>query len=136
MPLKRNIFQRLFGICATRLPNNDDCWTYADGKITIDLARAPELEKPGSGLRIEGDNLPDRYLIVYGDDDKFHAFRNHCEHAGRRLDPVPGDEVVQCCSMGKSTYDYQGKIISGSAKDAVKTYPVEVQEGRLIISVG
>ena len=40
-----------------------------------------------------------RTLVVHGDDGTFHAFANRCRHMGRRLDPVPGTETVQCCSV-------------------------------------
>ena len=134
-PFKRNIFQRIMGICATPVPHNKDCWSYANGKIRIDLSRAPELERPGSGLRIESKDCPERILVVYGDDFQFHAFKNRCEHAGRRLDPVPGDEKVQCCSIGKATYDYEGKIMAGSAKGPIKVYLVDLADGELTISI-
>jgi nitrite reductase/ring-hydroxylating ferredoxin subunit len=134
-PYKRNIFQRLLGICATKPPRDKDCWSYAEDRITLDLTRAPELEQPGSGLRLEGGNCPERVLVIYGDDCRFHAFRNRCEHFGRRLDPKPGEEKIQCCSVNKSTYDYEGKIISGPADAPVKTYPVELEEGTLSITI-
>jgi len=51
--LHRNIFQRLLGLCATKKPSDEGCWTFDDGKIVVDLARAPELSStwqapPGS----------------------------------------------------------------------------------------
>lgn len=133
--LKRNIFQRLFGICASTEPHNETCWRYADGKITIDLALVPELEKPGSGVRLENKNCPERVLVVYGDDCQFYAFQNKCQHAGRRMDPVPGENAIQCCSIGKATYDYSGKIISGQPKGPLATYPVAIADGKLTITL-
>jgi nitrite reductase/ring-hydroxylating ferredoxin subunit len=123
------------GICATQLPLNDNCWSCTGGKIEVDLSLAPELDQPGSGLRLEGKECPQRILLIYGDDCQFHAFHNKCEHGGRRLDPVPSEEKVQCCSIGKSTYDYEGKIMSGPAGEPVKTYPVELVEGKLTIDL-
>jgi len=134
-PYKRNIFQRILGICATPKPKDDDCWSYADGKATVDLSRAPELDRPGSSVRLEGRDCPERILIVYGDDDLYHAYQNKCRHAGRRLDPVPGEEKLMCCSVSKSAYDYEGKIMAGPAKERVKVYPLEVVDGKLIIDI-
>jgi nitrite reductase/ring-hydroxylating ferredoxin subunit len=131
--LKRNIFQRLFGICATRVPQNPDCWRYADGKITIDPDKAPELTRPGGAIRLEGTNLPERVVVVHGDDGRYHAFQNKCQHAGRRLDPVPQTETVQCCSIGKATYDYSGKLIHGSAKGDIKVYNVQKDSDKITI---
>ena len=50
--LKRSFFQRLLGISATAKPEIDDCWNYANGKLTIDLSKASELRAPGGAARI------------------------------------------------------------------------------------
>lgn len=132
--LKRNIFQRIFGRCVTKEPRDRSCWTYSDGKLEIDLSRLPELSSPGDAVRFEGGNLPERVLVIVGDDGNYHAFKNRCTHAGRRLDPVPGAGTIQCCSMGKSTYDYSGKLLAGSAKDDAETYKVDVGDRKLVVS--
>ncbi|MCF7811268.1 Rieske 2Fe-2S domain-containing protein [bacterium] len=134
--VKRSIFQRIFGICATKLPQNANCWKIVGEEIEIDLSLAEELSNSGGGIRIEGKNLPVRILIIKGDDGVYYAFQNRCTHGGRRLDPVSGGGTVQCCSMGRSTFDYSGRLLAGSAKDNIKTFPVRVEEGKLRIAFG
>jgi len=131
--LKRNIFQRIFGIAATAPPADEGCWTFSDGRIEIDLSRVPELSEPGKAIRLEKKHLPERVLIVHGDDGHFHAFRNRCKHMGRRLDPVPGTQTVQCCSVNKTTYDYGGKVLFGPAKNPLDVRQVQIEDGRLIV---
>jgi len=134
--LHRNIIQRLFGICATRQPSDESCWIFEDKKVIVDLARAPELGSPNGAIRLEKKKgLPERVIVIHGNDGTYHAFSNRCSHAGRRLDPVPGAQQVQCCSIGKSTFDYGGNRLSGSAKKSVGTYAVTVEDGRLVIEV-
>ncbi len=134
--LKRSFFQRLLGISATTKPGMDDCWNYVDGKLTIDLNRASELKTPGSAIRIEGKNLPKRILVVRGEDGEYRAFHNRCTHLGhRRLDPVPGTDTVQCCSVNKSTYDSSGDKLFGPAPRPVARYPVEKNQAELIVSI-
>ena len=133
--LKRNIFQRLFGKCATHEPKDPSCWTYSDNRIEIDLHKASELSNPGGAIRIESEDLPERLLVIHGDDGNYHAFRNECTHGKRRLDPVPGAGTVQCCSIGKSTFDYDGNLLGGSAKSNLTTFPAEVTDGRLVVSL-
>jgi nitrite reductase/ring-hydroxylating ferredoxin subunit len=134
--LKRNIFQRIFGIPATSKPQDPQCWSYTDGKLTIDLQKAPELSSSGGALRLEGGNLPVRLLVVFGEDGQFHAFQNRCTHLGhRRLDPVPGTSTVQCCSVNKSTYEYNGEKIHGPAPEPVTTYPAEVDGETLVVTL-
>jgi nitrite reductase/ring-hydroxylating ferredoxin subunit len=133
--LNRNIFQRLFGKCATREPENQDCWTYSDNRIEIDLHKAPELSNPGGAFRLERDDLPEQLLVIHGDDGNYYAFQNRCTHGKRRLDPVPGAGTVQCCSIGKSTFDYSGNLLAGSAKSNVTVFPTEVKDGKLEVSL-
>jgi len=133
--LKRNFFLRLLGRCATAEPSDPECWAYANQRITIDLKRAAELGKPGGAIRLESDALPQRVLVIHGDDSRYHAFHNKCTHGGRRLDPVPGAETVQCCSVGKSTFAYDGKLLEGSAKEPVNVYPVQVEGDKINITI-
>lgn len=134
--LKRNFFQRLFGISATSRPVEDDCWRYSDGKLVVELAKAGELNSPGGAIRLEGKNLPKRVLVVHGEDGEYRAFHNRCTHMGhRRLDPVPGTTTVQCCSVNKSTYDVEGNKIFGPTPQPITRFPVEKEEGRLIVSL-
>jgi nitrite reductase/ring-hydroxylating ferredoxin subunit len=128
-------WSRILGICRTRPPADAGCWSYAPGELTLDLDRAPELESPGGAIRLEGNGLPGRLLVVHGGDGRFHVFRNKCTHGGRRLDPLPGQEAIQCCSVGKSTFDYAGQKISGPAKGELTALPVDRQGPRLVIRV-
>jgi nitrite reductase/ring-hydroxylating ferredoxin subunit len=130
------IFKRLLGICATQVPANSGCWTYANGKLEVLLDKAPELSQKGGAVRLEGPSLPKRVLVVHGQDGAFHAFPNRCTHIGhRRIDPVPGEDKIRCCSVGKSTFEYSGKLISGSAKESLVPLALESDGGKLVISV-
>jgi len=131
--LSRNIFQRLLGLPATPKPANDSCWTFSDGKLEVDLNHAKELSVAGGAIRIESKKLPTRIIIFRGTDDKFYAFNNKCTHMGRRLDPVPGTKTVQCCSIGKTTFNYDGKAISGMGKNSLQKFTVEKSLDKLVI---
>ncbi len=134
--VNRGFFQRLLGISATTKPGTDACWKYADGKLTIDLSEATELKTPGGAIRVEGKNLPKRILVVCGEDGEFRAFHNRCTHLGhRRLDPVPGTDTVQCCSVNKSTYDSKGNKIFGPTPHPITRYPVEKDQEKLVVLI-
>ncbi len=129
------IFKRLFGICDTQVPTNEGCWRYEDGAITVDLQRVPELASNGGAIRLEGKNAPVRVLLLRGEDNELHAFKNRCTHGGRRLDPLSGEGNVQCCSVGKSTFNYSGQLQGGSAKNDITVYSVEVQDNTAVIHI-
>lgn len=129
--LKRSFFQRLLGKPATTLPLDSGCWTNDTKRIVVDLDRAPELSQPYGALRIEASTLPRRILVVRDAEGNYRAYCNHCNHGGRHLDPVPGTEYLQCCSVGKSTYTVEGEVVSGPAALPLTVYPTHV-EGHLL----
>ena len=74
--------------------------------------------------------------MVRGEEGQFHAFHNRCTHLGhRRLDPVPGTDTLQCCSVSKSTYDHQGNKIYGPAPGPVATYPADTEGDTLVVTL-
>ncbi|MBE9521021.1 MAG: Rieske 2Fe-2S domain-containing protein [Proteobacteria bacterium] len=134
--LNRGIWQRLFGIPATKEPKNKNSWTYHSGELIVHLDCSPELKEPGSAVRFEGGVLPVRVLVVFDEDEQFHAFHNRCTHFGhRRLDYVRGTDTIQCCSINKSTYTFAGKKIHGPNPKPVDTYPVKKDGDNLYIKL-
>jgi nitrite reductase/ring-hydroxylating ferredoxin subunit len=127
-------FKRIFGICDTKPPRDAGCWTSQPDHAAIDLKRAPELGEPGGAVRLEGQDLPNRILVIRGDDGNLHAFINKCTHAGRRIDPRPGTSTVRCCSVGKSTFNYSGEALSGWAKEPLTRLKAREEPGKLVIS--
>jgi len=130
-----SFIKRLLGICQTEIPQNVHCWNYDGKELTVDLSMAPEVSQAGSAMRIEGKTLPNRVLVVHGDDNEWYVFKNKCTHGGRRLDPLKGESKLQCCSIGKSEFDYQGNILGGSAKKNIVGYPVELNDKTLTVKL-
>jgi hypothetical protein len=52
---------------------------------------------------------------------------------GRRLDPLPGQARLQCCSVSKSTFAYAGDPLAGAARTALKTFAVTLAGNELTI---
>ena len=129
------IIRRILGICKTKQPANPACWKYAGNRVEVDLGLAGELVSPGEAIRLEGEKHREgRILVVHGEDGQYYAFRNRCTHIGhRRIDTVPDEAKLRCCSVSKSTFDYEGKVVSGPAKDPLTVLPTEVRDGRLVI---
>jgi len=134
--VKRSFFQRLFGVPETKRPEKADCWTYENGQLVINLDKTSELRITGGAIRLEGDNLPVRVLVVHSGNGEYRAYKNRCTHLGhRRLDPVTGTNTVQCCSINKSTYDSDGNKIFGPAPHSIERYAVKKDQEKLIISI-
>ena len=103
------------------------------GKVEIEWARAPELRKPYGAIRLEGQGLPVRVLVIYGIDGQYHAFRNKCSYMGRRIDPVVGTATIRCCGLFRSTFDYTGNVMSGPSKEPLRTFKVETKHCKVIV---
>jgi cytochrome b6-f complex iron-sulfur subunit len=124
----------VLGICETS-PLDPQLWTAEGEQVTIRLAGAHALAPVGGAVRLEGKGLGSSVLIVRADADEYLAFENRCTHAGRRLDPVEGEQEVRCCSVSHSRFDYEGSKLSGPAKAPLKRYPVERRGEELIVTL-
>jgi nitrite reductase/ring-hydroxylating ferredoxin subunit len=133
IPYKRNVWQRMMGRPMTSGPADPACWTLEGGRLAIELQRAPELDIPFGAISLAGEGLPGRVLVLRDGNGVYRAFANQCTHGGRCLDPVGGAETLSCCSVGQSRFDYDGKVLSGSAKEDLQVYAVGVEDGRLLI---
>jgi nitrite reductase/ring-hydroxylating ferredoxin subunit len=129
-------FKRLLGICRTEQPADAKAWKVDNGRLVLDPARLPELTGGQGAVRLEGGGLDRRVLVVRDDEGGYHAFENKCSHAGRRLDHQTGQGRVQCCSIGKSVFDFDGVRQSGSAKGPVKVLPITLEGEKLVIELG
>lgn len=128
------ILRRICGICDTKPPGDRDCWARCDDGIEVDLSRVPELAEAGSAVRIEDPSLSQRVLLVNGKDGEFHALPNRCSHGGRRLDPRDG--YLECCSVGRSLFGYDGRRHGGPAPSDLSAFEVEQIDGKLRIRFG
>ena len=125
--------KRLFGICATKPPADIGCWEIRNGDVVLDISKVPEIAEKGSAVRLEGKNLDKRVLVVHGEDGNYYAFENRCTHAGRRIDPLSGESSLECCSIGKTTFDYSGKAIKGSSDKPIALFETELCDGKLVV---
>ncbi len=129
------IFHRIFGISVTSTPSDEGCVSIEEATVRVDLTRATELSTPGAALRLELGELPERLMVLHGLDGEFRAYTNRCACSGWRIDPVPGEHKVQCCTLARSTYSYEGEKLSGPAKGDLPTHPVERDGDTLIIAL-
>ena len=129
------LLKRLLGISETPLPGNAGAWKTENDAVVVDLARMPELKTPGSGVRLEGNGLAIRLLVIHGDDGQYDAAANRCTHMGRRIDTISGSHTIECCCVSKSTFTYDGSPVSGAAKKSLTTYPVSREGETLMINL-
>lgn len=129
-----SIFKAILGICETKLLSTD-LWSLEGNKVKVKLSQMTEPIPKGSAVYLKGSGLSRPVLLLRTEDDRYLAFENHCTHAGRKLDPVPGEAKLRCCSIGHSTYDLEGNKLRGPAKGPIACYTVEQSNGDLQIAL-
>lgn len=129
-----SIFKAVLGICETK-PLSSELWSLEGSKVRVKLSQMPEPLPKGGAVYLKGGGLPKPVLLLRTEDDRYIAFDDRCTHFGRKLDPVPGEAKLRCCSLFHSTYDLEGKNISGAAKRPLTRYVVEQSNGDLIITL-
>jgi cytochrome b6-f complex iron-sulfur subunit len=128
-----SIIKAALGICETK-PLNNSFWSVEGNKVIVKLNNMTEPLQKGKGVYLKGKGLAKPVLLLRTDGDVYLAFSNSCTHIGhRKLDPVPGEAKLRCCSVNHSTFDLEGNPIGGPAKKPLKRYPVERSGGDLVI---
>jgi hypothetical protein len=133
LPKKMNTFKRIFRICTTKTPLDNSAWYYSNGKIVIKWRKVPELQKPCGAVRLEGQGLTERIILLYGIDGQYHAFRNTYPPLGMRLDPIDNTAKLRSCGILETIFDYSGNVMSGFGKESLKKYRVETRKCKIII---
>ena len=124
----------ILGICETK-PLSQDQWGLEGDKVRVRLSQKPAVIVKGGGAYLKGPGLKQPILVVRTDDDKYIAFSDRCPHGHRKIDPMPGQRMLRCCSFNHSTFDYEGKSLSGPAKESLPHYTVEMDKGDLLVKL-
>jgi len=127
-------FKAILGKCETK-PLSPELWSVEGGKVVVKLSQKPDAIPKGGAAYLQGKGLQEPLLIVHTDDDKYLSFTNRCPHMKRKIDPVAGEAKLRCCSVFHSKFDYDGKPLSGPAKESLKRHQVELSQGNLVLTV-
>lgn len=78
-----------------------------------------------------------REIALANRDGQFHALDNSCSHAGGPLAHNKlGPDCTLECAWHNSVFDVRtGAVVSGPARKPVKTYPVQIVDGTVYVSV-
>lgn len=135
MSLITDFCKAVAGVCQTK-PLARKHWTKEGDEVRVNLGAVEQLNQPDGAVYLCGQGLDKPILLVRTPDGSLLACRNACTHYGRKLDPVPGQSKLRCCSIGHSTFDYQGALLSGWAKEPLTIYPVQVAGDQALIKIG
>ena len=101
-----------------------------DKKIMIPVAEFEARKKPL--LVIREDVLPGPVLLTKDENGSYHSVLMICTHKGCELD-LAGNQLL--CPCHGSQFSSQGVVISPPANENLFSYPVEVSESTITISI-
>lgn len=107
-----------------------------DNEITIDISKIPSFqnENAASKLTVHHQGKKQKLLIVKLKKE-FQVFADNCTHGGRELNFDPNGLRLQCSSFGHSTFDLNGQVTKGPAKEKLTEYSCELIDQKLIVAV-
>ena len=129
-----SVFKAVLGICETD-PLDPALWSIEGGTVTVKVGEVTQLADKDSAVYLRGQGLSAPVLIVNTGDNRFLAFQNRCTHMRRKLDPVPGQDRLRCCSISHSTFDLEGNALSGLARNPLNRYETQLKDGNLLITL-
>ena len=128
------ILKALLGKCETK-ELDPGLWSIENGVVRVKLGEVDELAIKGGAVYLQGRGLDIPILIVRTEDDRYLAFANKCTHGGRKIDHVPSESRLRCCSLGHSNYDYNGNVVKGMAKRPITKHETKISDADLIIKL-
>jgi nitrite reductase/ring-hydroxylating ferredoxin subunit len=109
-----------------------DATSHSSGRMQLELCDAADVA-PGSAIKVERQGLE---LAVFNIEGEFYVIDDHCTHGPGSLSEgyVDGD-VVECNFHGGQFNIRTGAVVLPPCIDAVKTYPVVLKDGKVVIEV-
>ena len=100
--------------------------------VLTKVASAKDLE-PGKKMGVQ---VGDKPILLVNVEGNLYAIGNKCTHRGCSLSDgtLRGDQI-RCVCHG-STFDVKtGAFVKGPAKEPEPSYPVQVQQGQVMVDV-
>lgn len=127
-------FKALLGICETK-PLDPALWSVDGETAKLKIVQKSDVLPKGGGVYVQGRGLKRPLLVIRTQEDNYLAFTNSCPHGHRKIDHVPDSQILKCCSVMHSTFDYEGKRLSGPAKDGLIRHTVTIDGADLLVKL-
>lgn len=99
----------------------------------VKIAAAGDIA-PGTGKVVQAGG---KALAVFNVEGKFYAIDNSCTHVGGPLGRGKLAGTVVTCPLHGSRFDVtSGAVVGPPARQPVKTYPVRVEAGNVLVDAG
>jgi nitrite reductase/ring-hydroxylating ferredoxin subunit len=124
------------GLCCTTPDLPAAAFSVEGGRLIIDLKKASILMRPGGAVKVVDLNRELNLIVIHSEKYRFAALERSCTHGGAQVVYNRHNRTVQCTSWGHSEFALDGLVLGGSAKEALRAYPVRRRDERLEIELG
>ncbi len=122
-------------LCCTTPALSDESVTFADGRITVNLARVPELRRTGAAFSIVDQSRGINIILIHARRGGYVAMDRSCTHGGAQCTYNPKRRTVQCTSLNHAEYDLHGTLLHGRTHGNLRTYATEALGSTLVIEL-
>jgi nitrite reductase/ring-hydroxylating ferredoxin subunit len=112
-------------LCCTSQALPASSVAITSGKITVDLARAPELRRTSAAFKVVDEARKINLLLIHDVRGRFVAMDRACTHGGAMCTYNPKRHTLQCTSLNHAEYDMRGTLLHGRTHGNIRTYPTK-----------
>ncbi len=110
---------------------------FENGRIRIDLARAPDLLRGGASARIIEEQRRADIIVAHVAKKTYVALDGRCTHNNNGpLTYVRKARILHCTCWGHSQFALDGTVVAGPARKKLRTYEVQLAGRTLTILTG
>ena len=106
-----------------------------DDIISIDLNIAKTLSENGNAAYLDIKEKDVRLIVIHKSKKRYYALSRHCTHGNQALSYVKERKMLQCNSFNHSIFELNGNVWKGPAPEPIKSYEIELSDGKLRIQL-
>jgi nitrite reductase/ring-hydroxylating ferredoxin subunit len=95
---------------------------FDSGKVTIDLARVPDLRRIGAAFSIIDEGRKLNLILIHVRRGIYVAMDRTCTHGGAQCTYNPARHTLQCTSLNHAEYDLRGTLLHGRTHGNIRAY--------------
>lgn len=126
---RRELMAGLGGACCTTEEAASGSFHIEGNLLTVDLRHIP----PDGAVKIIRPDIGLNLIIIRSRRGHYAALDRSCTHGGAQVTWNKRNRTVQCTSWGHSEFALDGKVLGGSARRPLRSYPVVVDRGKLVV---
>lgn len=113
-------------LCCTTCPLPPESISFDSEKVTIDLARVPQLRRAGAAFSVVDERRKLNLILIHVRRGLYVSMDRSCTHGGAQCTFNPRRDTVQCTSLNHAEYDLRGTLLHGRTHGNLKTYETKM----------